>query len=83
MTAARKPEPDFRVHGRVALCTVTVTAVAVYTDARCPGCQRLIMAIPGLVTLEVRRVATTTDRSGRGRVVTCKRCGLCEVIEHE
>ncbi len=73
----------------VALVSLTVThsvvarATLVFTDARCPKCRRLVMAIPGLPTIEVRTVASNSDRSGRGRVVDCRRCStLLEVIEH-
>jgi DNA-directed RNA polymerase subunit RPC12/RpoP len=67
------------------LATVAVMrATIAYTDARCPGCRRRVMAVPGVgVTLEVRMVRTDAERSGRGRVVGCARCkGLVEVIEH-
>lgn len=41
------------------------------------------MAIPGQVVIQVTRVESNDERSGRGRVVGCPRCGeLCEVIEH-
>lgn len=67
----------------VALVSITVSARAVvYTDVRCT-CNRRIMAVPGLVTVEVRVVKSDKDRSGRGRVLSCKRCSsLLEVIEH-
>lgn len=67
----------------VALTTLTVVrATIVYTDARCV-CNRRVMSIPGVVTIEVRVVKSDNDRSGRGRVVHCKRCSsLLEVIEH-
>lgn len=71
----------------VALVSVTVTARAiVFTDARCPNCGRLVMAIPGTPLIEVRPVRNNDDRSGRGRVVKCNRGGcqsLLEVIEHQ
>jgi hypothetical protein len=82
-------DPTFRVaFGRgshVALVTVSVTARAtvIYTDARCPTCNRRVMSVPGTMTLDVRVVANDAARSGRGRVVGCKRCAtLCEIIEH-
>jgi hypothetical protein len=41
------------------------------------------MAVPGRVTLDVRKVADNASRSGRGSVVSCKRCGtLAEVVVH-
>lgn len=66
-----------------ALATLTIVAGAVvFSDARCL-CGRKIMAIPGIVTIEVRAVASNDRASGRGRVVSCGRCRtLCEVIEH-
>ena len=69
---------------RVALVSLTVTARAiVFTDARCPNCRRLVMAVPGTPAIEVRAVAHNDQRSGRGRVVSCQRCRtLCEVVEH-
>lgn len=67
----------------VALVSITVTRAIVYSDARCPNCHRLVMAIPGTPLFEVRAVATNQDRSGRGRVVSCQRCRtLCEIVEH-
>lgn len=39
------------------------------------------MTIPGTVIIEVR--AITSNRSERGRVVSCGRCRtLCEIVEH-
>lgn len=82
-------EPDFAPIFRttasavapVALVTLTVTGAIVFTEARCV-CGRVIMGIPGVIRVEVRRV-TVQSRSGRGRVVSCRRCAtLCEVIEH-
>jgi hypothetical protein len=73
----------FRASVTVAnvMVTLTVTAGIIFTDARCI-CGRRIMSIPGHVTVEVRRV-TEAERSGRGRVVSCRRCSsLVEVIEH-
>ena len=68
----------------VALVSITVSARAiVYSDARCPNCHRLVMAIPGTPIFEVRAVQSNEHRSGRGRVVSCQRCRtLCEIIEH-
>lgn len=74
-----------------AFATLTLTAsvyitarlAAVFTDAHCPDCNRRLMAIPGRPTIECRTVKSDADRSGRGRVVACKRCSsLVEVIEH-
>lgn len=85
------PRPIFtaaaRGTHRVALVSVTVVTTAratvAYTDARCANCNRRIMAIPGVVALEVFTVAQDVDRTGRGRVVGCKRCGaLNEIVEH-
>ena len=70
-------------HQMVALVSLTVVAAAVYTAARCSNCHRRVMSVPGVVTLEVRRVRDNAARSGRGRVVGCERCGtLCEIIEY-
>jgi len=74
----------------VALVSLTVLATVAmiratiaFQDARCPACNRRLMAVPGPVTLEVRTIRTDAERSGRGRVVSCHRCkGLVEVIEH-
>lgn len=69
-----------------AFVTVTATAAAIaFTDARCPDCRHLIMAIPGEVTVEVRPVPSRDARSGAGRVVMCGASGCrswWEVIEH-
>lgn len=66
------------------IVTLSVTqVVAIYTEARCPTCHRQIMAVPGSVTIEVRPLANQGERSGRGAVVSCKRCQqLREVIVH-
>ena len=81
----RNPRPIFHTAyavARVALTTLTVAGAVCFTDARCV-CGRRVMAVPGRVTLEVRRVATEQDRSGRGRVIKCHRCrSLVEIIEH-
>jgi len=67
----------------VARVTMTVSRAVVFTDVRCPSCQRRVMAIPGKPTLDVRVVQSDADRSGRGRVISCKRCSaLLDVIEH-
>lgn len=88
MTPARAA-PIFRLTAQtsavapVALCSLTVTRAIVFTDARCPGCNRKLMAIPGVVSVESRLVRTNDQRSGRGRVVSCRRCSsLVEIIEH-
>ena len=57
MTAPR-PDPIFHVNGTpaalAALSTLTVVGAAVvFTDARCV-CHGKIMAIPGIVQVEVR-----------------------------
>jgi DNA-directed RNA polymerase subunit RPC12/RpoP len=67
----------------VASVTLTVTAVVVvYTDVRCPACNRRVMAVPGRPTLEVRVRRSDAERSGRGVVTGCGRCkALIEVIE--
>ncbi len=70
----------------MALATLTAVARAVFasfTQARCPKCKRRIMDIPGDVILEERMVNSEAERSGRGRVVSCRRCQkLVEIIEH-
>lgn len=75
----------------VALVSLTVLAtVAVmratiaFTEVRCPGCRKLVMAVPGEnIPLEVRTIRANAERSGRGRVVSCHRCkDLVEVVEH-
>lgn len=86
------PRPIFTVASsahRVALCSLTVVHVErralVFTDARCPDCDKILMFVPGVVIVEVRPVRTIADRSGRGRVVRCPndRCKhYAEVIEH-
>lgn len=70
-------------HRMVALVSLTVVMSVTYTEARCPKCARQIMAVPGVGVLHVRQVANNADRSGRGPVVACNRCGtLCEVVEY-
>ena len=68
----------------VALVSITVTRATIfYSDARCPNCHRLVMAIPGTPLFEVRAVASNEHRSGRGRVVSCHRCRTrCAIVEH-
>jgi hypothetical protein len=70
----------------IASVSVTVTArVVIYANVRCgnPSCGRNIMAIPGPAIVSVSVVKSNAERSGRGRVVQCKRClSLCEVVEH-
>ena len=70
-------------HRMVALVSLTVSAAVVYTEARCSNCGRHVMAVPGVVALEVRSVQSNRHRSGRGAAVSCQRCGtLLEIIEH-
>ena len=77
------PQLVARVTLTVSTTVTTIRAIVVFTEARCPGCRRLVMAVPGRVTLESRMVRDNTERSGRGRVVSCPRCkGLVEVVEH-
>jgi uncharacterized protein with PIN domain len=74
----------------IATATLTLTSVAytvrlavTFTDVRCPDCNRKLMAIPGSPRIERRTVKNDAERSGRGRVVSCRRCSsLVEVIEH-
>ncbi len=68
----------------VALVSLTVTARAFsYTDVHCPKCNRRVLALPGSHLLEVRLVASESERSGRGAVVSCRRCkSLVEAISH-
>lgn len=80
-TTASVVAPDVALVQSTVSLTVTARAV-VYTSVRCP-CGRLIMAIPGTVVAEPRIVANNNARSGRGRVVECRRCqSLVEIIEH-
>ncbi len=78
----------FRVtwaHGdfATAFVTVTVMATATYTEARCPHCNRFVVAVPGVCQVESRSRPTSAQWSGRGVVVVCKRCGTyVEVISH-
>ena len=69
----------------MAAVTITVaTVVVVYTDVRCPRCNRRVMAVPGRPLLEVRVRESDQDRSGRGVVTGCGRCkALVEVIERQ
>lgn len=66
----------------VASVTVTVTAVVVvYTEVRCPNCNRRVLDIPGNPLLDVRAHRSPTDRLGRGVVCKCDRCkALVEAI---
>ena len=75
---------------QAALVTLSVVAGAVsHTEVRCAGkradgriCNRKVMVIPGHAVVEVR-VSTTSQGSGRGRVVDCPRCNsLLEIVEH-
>ena len=76
----------FRVvaaHGVMATVTRTMMATATYTQARCPNCNRMVMAMPGICTVETRSRPTRAQWSGRGPVVVCERCGdYVEVITH-
>lgn len=77
------PTAELHWHRMVALVSLTVVALVVYTSARCSSCGRRVMTVPGVVDVEVRSVASNAHQSGRGRVVSCARCRtLCEVIEH-
>lgn len=75
----------------LTVCTTATATRAIFTDARCPArrpdgrtCHRRLMAIPGVVQIETRVVQSDTERSGRGRVLSCGRCSaLVEVIEHK
>jgi len=62
--------------------TLVAVRALLYSVVRCPECDRRIMDVPGDPHIETRTV--DPDRaSGRGRVVSCKRCSsLIEVIEH-
>ena len=84
MTVPLRASSSQTAVAHVALVSITVSARAVvYSDARCPNCHRLVMAIPGTPLFEVRAVASNEHRSGRGRVVSCHRCRtLCEIVEH-
>lgn len=69
----------------VALASLTVTAGAifVYTPVRCPKCNKRVMDIPGNPILEVRVVKSENERSGRGPVVSCRKChSLIEAVAH-
>ena len=69
----------FRLHVSV-IAAVTCT-VAAYTDVRCPQCNRTVMAVPGRVQVIPRVVESADQRSGRGPVCACKRCGaLVEAV---
>lgn len=76
----------FRTHASgpvAARVTMTVVAIraAFYSVVRCPNCSRRIMDVPGKPLILARVVESA---SGRGRVVSCKRCkSLVEVIEYE
>lgn len=65
--------------------TTTTTRAFVYSDVRCPNCTRVVMAVPGLGSnVEARTVRDSASRSGRGPVVSCKRCkSLVEVVTHK
>lgn len=91
MTHPERTIPVFRASGpekvpvrRVALVSLTVYRASVYTEARCPPpCNRKVMDIPGVVVIQTKALQNDDERSGRGRVVHCKKCGcLVEIIEH-
>jgi DNA-directed RNA polymerase subunit RPC12/RpoP len=69
---------------RIAYVTLTAVArVMAYTRTDCTECGHWLALLPGRVLAEVRKVAGTDTRSGRGPVVRCSRCGATfEVIEH-
>lgn len=70
---------------RVALVSLTVMENdTVYSDARCPQCNRKLMSMPGEPPLEVRAPRLHGHRlTGRGPVTVCPRCStLCEVVSH-
>lgn len=63
--------------------TLSCTAEVIWTRAKCPKDNRIVMVIPGPHIVETRIIATSADRSGRGRIVRCEQCStLVEVIEH-
>ena len=67
----------------VAVVSLTVTAECVYTDVRCPQCNKWLYLRPGEINIEVRVIPRVNAASGRGRIVPCGRCTMiCEVIEH-
>lgn len=75
----------FRLSARPSVvAAATLTVVATWTNAQCPPpCGRVVMAVPGRVLLEAKRLTSFGRRSGRGRVITCPRCeSAVEVIEH-
>jgi hypothetical protein len=75
----RTPDAPVVLAARATL-TLSVRAVS-YVDARCPECARKVAAVPGPCLLDVRAVTSDADRSGRGVVVSCKRCSLlCEIV---
>ena len=66
-----------------ALCSLTASGAAVFTDARCPSCRRIVLLVPGVVLVEVRALVGVRQASGRGPVASCRRCGgYCEVVTH-
>ena len=76
----------FRVtaaRGAIFSASVTVTQTVTYMNARCPTCNRLVMAVPGVCRVETRSSRTRANLSGLGPVVVCKCCGdYVEVITH-
>ena len=64
-------------HRMVALVSLTVM-VAAYTEAHCSNCGRLLMTVPGNVTVVVRSVRG----NGSGRVILCKCKTFCQVVEY-
>jgi uncharacterized protein with PIN domain len=68
----------------LASVTVTITAfVVVYTDVRCPNCNRRVMSLPGRHAIRALAHRSESDRQGRGAVVRCERCkSLVEAIPH-
>ena len=70
-------------HRMVALVSLTVAVVVAYTRAVCPHCGKLLYLVPGDFTIVRRKLNRVVDGSGRGRVVSCRRCStLLEVVEH-
>jgi len=66
---------------REAFVTLTVAGTVVYTDVRCSGCGRVVMAWPGAVVVAVYAREQMRVGHGVGPTVLCRRCGTLNEVE--
>jgi hypothetical protein len=75
---------SFVARASLVVTTAVRATVAFYTNLKCPSCERVVIAVPGDgAKVELRVARTVAERSGRGPVLSCKRCSsLIEIIAH-